>query len=218
MRFFACTLGTALFAINLLAFVAEAPPVSSRGDLHHEEPARADDIRQHEPSWPAQGITPPGMLPEAQLTPRTGDDLLALRAEMAKAIGSYTVSGKYAVAVTDLQTGETTGVNEKTPHLSGCVANLFLLLEVVRRIDTGDLQLAAADRLIAATTWSSNAATARDLYVLLGKGDATEGTRAVNQLIDNVLELDGVVLDRPPGYAEYSLGLDYNNSVTAAAI
>jgi hypothetical protein len=146
-----------------------------------------------------------------------GEDLVALQEEMARAIGSYTVAGKYAVAVTDLQTGETVSVNGETPHLPGCLTNLFLLIEVVRRIDSGELQLAQAHHLLVATSWSSNAATARDLYVLLGRGDAVEGVRAVDELIKKVLKLGGVVLDHPPGYSEHSLGVAYNNMVTAEA-
>ncbi len=44
-----------------------------------------------------------------------------------------------AVAVTDLQTGETVSVNGDEPHLTGCTINFFVLLQVVRDLEAGPL-------------------------------------------------------------------------------
>jgi hypothetical protein len=71
--------------------------------------------------------------------------------------------------------------------------------------------------LVRATTWSSNAKTARDLYVIAGDGEGVEGVRRVQELVAS-LELDDVLIDHPPAFHEHSLGIDYNNYVTAESM
>ena len=105
---------------------------------------------------------------------------------MAIAIDEYWVDGNYAVAVTDLQTGETVGVNRMTPKMSGCVMNLFVLFQVARDVEAGRYPLTEVDDLMRATPWSSNAATARELYRIAGDGDAVEGVRRVADLISDL--------------------------------
>lgn len=147
-----------------------------------------------------------------------GADFLALQEQMAAAVKTTSMPGEYAVAVTDLQTGETVSVNGDVPRLSGCVMNLFVILQVARDLEAGRYALAEADALVAATTWSSNAATARELYVLVGDGDATRGVERVDALIRDVLKLDGVRIDHPPLYHADSIGRDYNNWITAEGV
>lgn len=165
-----------------------------------------------------ESILEPEATPAVVLPPAPAADLLALQAEMEAAIEDYGVSGRYAIAVTDLQTGETVSVNGAEPHLSGCVMNLFVIFQVARDLEAGRYGLEEADALIAATTWSSNAATARQLYELAGAGDTHLGVERVDELIREVLKLDAVLLDHPPLYHAYSLGRDYNNWITAEAV
>ncbi len=151
-------------------------------------------------------------VPEEPTTPAA--DLLVLQEELQAAVDGYWVAGNYAVAVTDLQTGETISVNGDVPHLSGCVMNLFVILQVARDLEAGRYEVARADSLIAATTWSSNAQTARALYAIAGDGDATEGVRRVDALIRDVLKLETILIDHPPSYHADSIGRDYNNWAT----
>lgn len=137
---------------------------------------------------------------------------------MKAAIGSYSVPGEYAIAVTDLQTGETVSVNGDEQRLSGCVMNLFVILQVARDLEAGRYEVARADELIAATTWSSNAATARELYALVGGGDVIHGVERVDELIRSVLRLEDVIIDHPPLYLADSIDRDFNNWVTAEAV
>jgi beta-lactamase class A len=146
-----------------------------------------------------------------------GEDMLALRDAMQAAVDAYWVPGVYAVAVTDLQTGETVSVRGTEPQLSGCSMNLFVLYQVVQDVASGKYPLETVDALVRATTWSSNAKTARDLYVIAGDGDGTEGVKRVHSLIAS-LELEEVLIDHPPAFHEYSLGIDYNNYVTAESM
>lgn len=133
------------------------------------------------------------------------------------AIDTYWVDGNYAVALTDLQTGETIGVNRMTPQMPGCVANIFVLFQVARDLEAGRYALQDVDGLMRATPWSSNAATARELFTVAGGGDTKEGVRRVGALIHE-LGLDDVLLDHPPGYHADSLGIDYNNWATAESM
>jgi beta-lactamase class A len=144
-----------------------------------------------------------------------GADLLALQEDMQRAVDATSMPGEYAVAVTDLQTGETVSVNGDVQRLSGCVMNLFVILQVVRDLQDGRYDVRRADALIAATTWSSNAATARDLYALAGDGDVRRGVERVDAFVRDVLKLEGVTIDHPPLYMADSIGRDYNNWVTA---
>jgi beta-lactamase class A len=128
---------------------------------------------------------------------------------MEQAIASYPVEGRYAVAVTDLQTGETVSINGDRKQLSGCAMNLFVLLQVAMDMQEGRYSSEAIDvidGLISATTWSSNAATARDLYAIAGDGDALAGVARVDVLVRERLRLTDTVIDHPPLYAEFSLG------------
>jgi beta-lactamase class A len=149
---------------------------------------------------------------------KIGQDMLDLQEAMRSAVESYGVTGVYAAAVTDLQTGETVGVRGDERQLSGCSVNLFLLMQVARDVAEKRYPLETVDGLIRATTWSSNATTARDLYVIAGDGDGKEGVKRVRAFIDS-LGLDGdVLVDHPPAFHEFSLDIDFNNYITAEAM
>jgi beta-lactamase class A len=158
--------------------------------------------------------TPPGFM----VTAGVGADFVDLRSALKKAIDSYPVRGVYAVAVTDLQSGETVSVNGGVPQLSGCTINLFVLFQVAIDLEAGKYPLALVDELVRDTTWSSDAVTARELYEIVGDGDATEGVRLVDDLIRKRLGIEGVVLDHPPAYPDDSLDRAFNNWVTAEAM
>lgn len=189
--------------------------------------AACTDAGQASPS-PTPQVTVPAVdevptplpTPEPSKPPVTlvGADLLALQKQMAAAVKATSMPGEYAVAVTDLQTGETVSVNGDALRLSGCVMNLFVILQVALDLEAGRYPLAHADALVAATTWSSNAATARELYALVGSGDVTHGVERVDTLIRGVLKLDGVLIDHPPLYHDDSIGRDYNNWITAESV
>ena len=142
---------------------------------------------------------------------------LAFGEELADAVAPYDGSTRYAIAVTDLQTGYTVGANQGRQQLSGCVMNIFVILQALLDVEDGRYPLSTVDTLIRATTWSSNATTARELYRIAGDGDTTEGVRRVAALHD-ALGLDEVVLDHPPAYTSDSLGIDLNNWLTAEAV
>ena len=146
-----------------------------------------------------------------------GADLLDLQTSMQSAVDAYGVPGVYSVAVTDLQTGETVGVRSGERHLSGCSMNLFVLYQVAADVEDGRYTLETVDALVRATTWSSNAKTAKDLYLIAGDGEGVEGVRRVQELIAS-LGLDDVLIDHPPAFHEHSLGIDFNNYVSAESM
>ena len=51
--------------------------------------------------------------------------------------------------------------------------------------------------------------------MLLGAGDPVAGTAVVDSYIKDTLGLDRIVLDHPPGFVHETLGINYNNYVTA---
>jgi len=141
-------------------------------------------------------------------------DLLGLQAALQAEVDSYWQAGNYAFAVRDLQTGETVGVYGDRPQLSACIANLFVLLRATLDVQEGRLSLDQVDGLIAATTWSSNATTAWQLFGVVGGRDVLEGVRRVGELT-TALELLDTVIDHPPAYDGYSLGISRDNWITA---
>lgn len=142
----------------------------------------------------------------------------ALLADLESTIAAYPVDGDYAVAVTDLQSGHTISVNGRRPQRSACVVNLFAIIQSLRDVEAGIYPLSDAEGLIRETIWASNATTAMRLYALSGGGDATEGVRRVATLLHGVLGLPEIVIDHPPAYGGYSLGVSDDNLATAEAM
>lgn len=136
-------------------------------------------------------------------------DLLSAEAESA--------GFNAAVAVTDLQTGETVGVREDDQRLPGCTLNFFVLLSVVKDLENGLYPARDVESLIEETIRNSNAVTARQLLIKTGNGDIYEGIKKVNNLL-SVLGLQAGPLparfDHPPAYPGESL-FSQDNSITA---
>ena len=79
-----------------------------------------------------------GGLPE---TVNASADMLALRDQLAREIEDYSDQAggiDVAIAVTDLQTGETISVNGNTLHKTGCTINLFAFLTAVSEFQAGN--------------------------------------------------------------------------------
>lgn len=146
--------------------------------------------------------------------PALSADFVALQASMQLAVDQYWVPGDYAVAVTDLQTGETVSVNGQRQQLAGCIPNLFVLFQVARDIEAGKYPAEQVEWLVSTTTWQSDATAAWRLYGVVGDGDVVSGVQRVNSLVHDVLQLEEVILDHPPGFQD-SIGIDPNNWVTA---
>jgi hypothetical protein len=144
-------------------------------------------------------------------------DFITFGESLTAAVAPYDGATRYAIAVTDLQTGHTVGANHERQQLSGCVMNFFVILRAVLDVQEGRYPLETVDGLIRATTWSSNATTARELYRIAGDGDATEGVRRVGELHAE-LGLDDILIDHPPAFGGDSLGIDFNNWLTAESV
>jgi hypothetical protein len=134
--------------------------------------------------------------------PQPNDDFLALRDRLAAEIAASGIDA--AVAVTDLQTGESIDVNGDEPRLPGCTINFFVLLSVVMDLQEGLYPEDEVGDLIARTVWSSNPVTGRDLLKKTGMGDLATGLVKVDQLLD-LLGLSISTYDHPPAYPQESL-------------
>lgn len=158
---------------------------------------------------PAVAQTPPAK-PTAPAPP----SMASLQTELQRLIDGTKAGGEYAVAVTDLQTGETISVNGDRPHLAACSINLFVLMQAMLDLQSGRVREDQVGTLMARTIFASNAVTAHSLYGVLGDGDVVRGLRRVATLI-NRLGMEDTVLDHPPGFSRESLGIDRNNWMTA---
>lgn len=147
----------------------------------------------------------------------TSPGLIALQGRLQRMVSETNVPGRFATAITDLQTGETIGVGLDRPQLSGCAANLFAIIVALRDVDSGRLSLESVDETIRETIRASNATTARDLFVLVGHGDPVAGVRRVSALYDQLGMLSSVI-DHPPAYPHESTGVSINNFLTAREV
>lgn len=77
-----------------------------------------------------------GAMPE---NVNAGPEMLAMRDALAAEIDRYHAGSiDVAVAVTDLQTGESISIGGNTVHKTGCVINLFALLATVNEFNNGN--------------------------------------------------------------------------------
>jgi beta-lactamase class A len=134
--------------------------------------------------------------------PQPNEELLGLRDRLWAEIAASGVNA--AVAVTDLQTGESIDVNGDEPRLPGCTINFFVLLSVVMDVQDGLYSESEVGDLISRTVWSSNPITARDLLRRTGMGDLGAGLVKIDQLLD-VLGLSVSTYDHPPAFPDESL-------------
>jgi beta-lactamase class A len=149
------------------------------------------------PGAPPRGIA---AVEAAQPAP----DMLALQ----EAIAAQIVRSGFdtAVAVTDLQTGETISFQGDALRLSGCTINFFVLLQVYVDLQSGHLEEPAVRALISRTVLTSNPVPARELLVVLGAGDIYVGMERVNSLMMS-LGMEASLYDHPPAYPESLFGL-----------
>jgi hypothetical protein len=151
------------------------------------------------PGWSFGSVNCGGTVPFAVAA---APDLLQLRDSLAAALAGSGINA--AVAVTDLQTGESIDVNGDNPRYAGCTLNWFVLLSNVVDLQNGLFPESDVGDLISRTIYGSNPFTAHDLLIKTG-GDVLGGTLKVNDLIAR-LGLKNTFFDHPPGYEdEFSL-------------
>jgi hypothetical protein len=145
----------------------------------------------------------------------------SLRASIAAEVAAW--SFDTAVAVTDLQTGETVSVNGDRPQLTGCAINLFVLMQSTIDVQDGRYPEAQVGDLIAATIYGSNPVTARDLLHIAGNGDIVAAMERVNVLLAG-MGLTSTYYDHPPAYwpapslrglSNMTTALDMNRALAA---
>ncbi len=128
-------------------------------------------------------------------------DLRTLRQRLEQETAAFAqrVGGNFAVAVTDLQTGQTVHVKgNDAKRVPGCTMNFFVLLSVVMDLEKGLYPESDVGRFIAQTVWASDPGTAHYLLRVTGGGDALAGLRKVNNLMRNKLGLKSAFFDHPP--------------------
>jgi beta-lactamase class A len=145
--------------------------------------------------------------------PAPAPDMVALQQRLADAVRAYEVNA--AVAVTDLQTGETVHVNGDQVRLPGCTLNLFNLMQVVTDVQSGRYPETSVGDLIRQTINRSDAVVSRNLLkAYVGGGNVYTGLKRANELM-LALGMTNTLYDHPPGYWEESLNGGIDNRTTA---
>lgn len=140
------------------------------------------------------------------------EEMVRLRERLREEIAASGINA--AVAVTDLQTGESIDVGGDGYRLPGCTINFFVLLSVVRDLQAGLYPEYEAGDLIARTVWSSNPVTARELLIKTGGGNIMAGIAKINDLLTR-LGMWRSFYDHPPAYWDYVSLTGSVNSLTA---
>ncbi len=151
-----------------------------------------------------------GRAPGAE--PAVDPGLIALRERLRAEIEASGISS--TVAVTDLQTGESIDVGGDEIRNPGCTINFFVLLSVVLDLQMDRYPEAEVGSLIAATIWSSNPHTARQLAIRTGMGDLGAGVTKANDLIRS-LGLQHSLFDHMPAYMPSFSLYGASNALTA---
>ena len=138
--------------------------------------------------------------------------MMALQASLEQQIAA--VGFEAAVAVTDLQTGETISVNGDRQQLAGCTMNLFALMQSVIDVQNGRYAESQVGDLIQATIYGSNPVTAHDILLISGNGDTITAQHKINDLIEQ-LGLTSTFYDHPPAYWPASSLRGWSNLTTA---
>lgn len=165
------------------------------------------------PSYPLQFRTPICDASAAEPSPRA--DMLALRDRLGGTI--YNSGINAAMAITDLQTGETIDVNGTDPRLPGCTLNLFVIMWVVQELQAGTVAERDAGDIIAQTINRSDPILARRmLRDWVGDNNVYRGLDRMNVYLQ-ALGMTSTIMDHPPAFPEESLHNDvsFNNSTTA---
>ncbi len=126
------------------------------------------------------------------------DRLAQLQGQLQAAIDASGLD--VTVAVTDLQTNETTGVGGDQLRLSACAINLLVLIQSTIDMSLGQIPFDTGDQLIASTIYGSNPVTARELLFMIGNDDLTAGIGRINALAKSIGV--GIYYDHPPAFAD----------------
>ena len=112
-----------------------------------------------------------------------GPEMTALKDALAAAIANYSAGSiDVAVAVTDLQTGESVSVDGNRVHKTGCVINLFALLATVNEFNLGNASPAGQSWSIKMGIGGSYPPEVRN-FLTRTYGDYTTGLNATRSLM-----------------------------------
>lgn len=207
---FACVAAAAA-----LAFALGAAACATGGSTAPEPPTVTSTATSTATSTPVPTPTPrPDPLALGNVKPGLAD----LQARLQQAIDDFARQrgGNFAVAVTDLQNGQTIHVNGDSIRIPGCTMNFFVLLQVVKDLQEGRYPENEVGAKIARTVWASDAAMAHILLRKSGGENTVGGLWKVNTLLHHDLQLPSAVFNHPPAVDNFTLepGKWVDNAIT----
>ena len=187
------------------------------------EPADAYSVDQpqpFEPEAPSQihRLVVPGVVAKEGVESPPVPALTKLQAELEAAVAAHPEAGSASVAVTDLETGATAGVNSSRWQFSGCTANMFALVIALRDVHEGKYPLSTVDALIRRTIMYSDPVTARELYRLAGSGNVAAGVERAYREITALLPGTSFQIDHPPAFISENFNGGQSNILTAESL
>ncbi len=129
--------------------------------------------------------------------------LLQLEQDVAAEIVAY--PGEVALAVTDLQTGESFAIDGDRPQAGACTINLFLLYSVVADLERGLYPIWEVDWIVNAAVGASDPRWAKVLVEKTGDESIAQGVAKINQLMQEIGAVDSLYDHAPEYFGLYSL-------------
>lgn len=126
-------------------------------------------------------------------------DLEGLKEELSSLTAGW--DGRFALGVTDIQTGKSISVNGTERLSAASTIKIFVVMVVAQDIDAGRYPESDVNDLVRAAMGLSDNAATRELLARAGGGDVGNGVTRVNGLMKE-LGATQSVLTGPPGYPE----------------
>ncbi len=144
-------------------------------------------------------------------------EMSELQHSLASRIESYKdYQGRTAIAVTDVKTGQVINVNGNRPQLTGCVANLPLMLTVVNEIHKGKAPYSRNDfegHLIPMVR-NSDPHEGKTVVSMLGGDNIQHGIEIVKATM-NSWGMTGSRYNHPPAYPSEYTDSEASNQIVA---
>lgn len=193
-----------IFERRVLTFTPDNPP---------EWQVEQANVGRHYYQWRYGEIpAPPPPIQDQIPTPAGGPDMAALDAQLRPLINSW--GGQQALAVTDLQTGETISINGARPQLAACTNKIYIMIAVAQDIGAGLYTHDDIAYLVERAMGPSSTPEARELIRIVGGGDIGAGIHRINGIMQE-LGATSSIMAHPPAYPWEEYGYGGENLLTS---
>lgn len=153
---------------------------------------------RHYVDWRYGGNVPTDLAPAPEMLPHvSAPDYNPLRAQLTDLLSSAT--GRNALTVLDLQTGESVSFHGNRRQLAACTIKIPIMVAVAQDITAGKYTAADVEHLVIPAMGPSLTWHARELLRITGDGDVGAGVRRANAIMQS-FDVENSLMTHAPGY------------------